>query len=133
MIYGYARVSTGGQTIDLQQDALVRAGCDRVFTDVASGAKAHRPELGHMLDLLRGGDTVVVWKLGRLGRSMQNLVDNQLGNRVGVVFQCFRANQAIRQVGSHNCPDRIHHHARGQRGQARHRVRLEIRCLHALA
>jgi DNA invertase Pin-like site-specific DNA recombinase len=75
MIYGYARVSTGDQTTDLQQDALVRAGCDRIFTDVASGAKAHRPELDHILDLLREGDTVVVRKLDRLGRSMQNLVD----------------------------------------------------------
>ena len=75
MTYGYARVSTGDQTADLQQDALVRAGCDRIFTDVASGAKAHRPELDHMLDLLREGDTVVVWKLDRLGRSLQNLVE----------------------------------------------------------
>lgn len=75
MIYGYARVSTGDQTTDLQKDALVKAGCDKIFTDVASGAKAHRPELDHMLDLLREGDTVVVWKLDRLGRSMQNLVD----------------------------------------------------------
>lgn len=75
MIYGYARVSTGDQTTDLQKDALAKAGCDRIFTDVASGAKAHRPEFDHMLDLLREGDTVVVWKLDRLGRSMQNLVD----------------------------------------------------------
>ena len=75
MIYGYARVSTDDQTTNLQQDALEKAGCDRIFTDVASGAKAHRPELDHMLDLLREGDTVVVWKLDRLGRSMQNLVD----------------------------------------------------------
>lgn len=75
MIYGYARVSAGDQTTDLQKDALVKVGCDRIFTDVASGAKAHRPELDHMLDLLREGDTVVVWKLDRLGRSMQNLVD----------------------------------------------------------
>ena len=67
MIYGYARVGTGGQTTDLQKDALEEAGCDRILTDVASGAKAHRPE-HHMLDLLREGDTVVVWKLGRLGR-----------------------------------------------------------------
>ena len=75
MVYGYARVSTGDQTTNLQQDALEKAGCDRIFTDVASGARAHRPELDHMLDLLREGDTVVVWKLDRLGRSMQNLVD----------------------------------------------------------
>ena len=75
MIYGYARVSTNDQTTNLQKDALERAGCNRILTDVASGARAHRPELDHMLDLLREGDTVVVWKLDRLGRSMQNLVD----------------------------------------------------------
>lgn len=75
MIYGYARISTGDQTTDLQRDALEGTGCDRILTDVASGARAHRPELDHMLDLLREGDTVVVWKLDRLGRSMQNLVD----------------------------------------------------------
>lgn len=75
MIYGYARVSTNDQTTDLQRDALERAGCDRILTDVASGARARRPELDHMLDLLREGDTVVVWKLDRLGRSMRNLVD----------------------------------------------------------
>lgn len=75
MTYGYARVSTDDQTTDLQRDALERAGCDRILTDVASGARAHRPELDHMLDLLREGDAVVVWKLDRLGRSMRNLVD----------------------------------------------------------
>lgn len=74
MIYGCARVSTGDQTANLQRDALERAGCDRILTDVASGARTHRPELDHMLDLLREGDTVVVWKLDRLGRSMRNLV-----------------------------------------------------------
>ncbi len=63
MIYGYARISTNDQTTSLQKDALEKAGCDRIFTDVASGAKAHRPELDHMLDLLREGDMVVVWKL----------------------------------------------------------------------
>ena len=75
MICGYVRVSTGDQTTNLQRGALERAGRDRILTDVASGARAHRPELDHMPDLLREGDTVVVWKLDRLGRSMQNLVD----------------------------------------------------------
>ena len=81
MTYGYARVSTGDQTTDLQRDALEKAGCNRIFTDVASGTKAHRPELDHMLDLLREGDAVVVWKLDRLGRSLQNLVEliNEIG------------------------------------------------------
>ena len=88
MTYGYARVSTGDQTTDLQQDALEKAGCNRIFTDVASGAKAHRPEFDHMLDLLREGDTVVVWKLDRLGRSLQNLVEliNDFDER-GVQFR----------------------------------------------
>lgn len=88
MVYGYARVSTEGQDAALQQDALVKAGCDRIFTDVASGAKAHRPELDHMLDLLREGDTVIVWKLDRLGRSLQNLVEliNDFNDR-GVQFR----------------------------------------------
>lgn len=89
MIYGYARISTNDQTTSLQKDALEKAGCDRIFTDVASGAKAHRPELDHMLDLLREGDMVVVWKLDRLGRSMQNLVDlmttfDERGNAVQI-------------------------------------------------
>ncbi|MBT1171211.1 recombinase family protein [Bifidobacterium sp. SO4] len=73
--FGYARVSTNGQTADLQRDALDKAGCDRLFVDVASGAKAHRPELDRMMELLREGDVVVVWRLDRLGRSVQNLVE----------------------------------------------------------
>jgi DNA invertase Pin-like site-specific DNA recombinase len=75
MIVGYARVSTLEQNERLQTDALDRAGCERLFTDRASGAKAHRPELDHLLDVIRDGDTLVVWKLDRLGRSVQNLVD----------------------------------------------------------
>ena len=73
--FGYARVSTAGQTADLQKDALEKAGCDQLFVDTASGAKAHRPELDHMIELLREGDVVVVWRLDRLGRSVQNLVE----------------------------------------------------------
>ena len=75
MIIGYARVSTLEQNERLQTDALDKAGCERLFTDHASGAKAHRPELDHLLDVIREGDTLVVWKLDRLGRSGQNLVD----------------------------------------------------------
>lgn len=67
IIYGYARVSTGDQTTDLQRDALEKANCDRILTDVASGAKAHRPELDHMLDPCAKA-TPSVWKLDRLGR-----------------------------------------------------------------
>lgn len=74
-ILGYARVSTADQSIDLQCDALREAGCDEVFTDVASGATSRRPKLDQMLEQLREGDTVIVWKLDRLGRSLRHLVE----------------------------------------------------------
>src|SRR5664279_784631 len=73
-LIGYARVSTDDQSAALQEDALKQAGCIRVFTDHASGAKASRPELDKMLDQLRPGDVVVVWRLDRLGRSLKNLI-----------------------------------------------------------
>lgn len=94
--FGYARVSTTGQTTDLQHDALRKAGCDRIFTDTASGAKAHRPELDHMLDMLRDGDTVIVWRLDRLGRSVQNLVE--LMNRFQTMHVGFVAEGHWRKV-----------------------------------
>jgi DNA invertase Pin-like site-specific DNA recombinase len=73
-LIGYCRVSTGDQSADLQEDALKKEGCVKIFTDHASGAKASRPELDKMLDQLRPGDTVVVWRLDRLGRSLRNLI-----------------------------------------------------------
>ena len=75
MLIGYARVSTGDQTLNLQLDALTQAGCDRTFTDTASGAKAERPGLAEALDFLRPGDTLVVWRLDRLGRSLKHLIE----------------------------------------------------------
>ncbi len=72
---GYARVSTLDQHPDLQLDALTVAGCSRVFVDTASGALDARPELRNVLDHLRPGDTLVVWKLDRLGRSLRHLLD----------------------------------------------------------
>jgi DNA invertase Pin-like site-specific DNA recombinase len=74
-LLGYARISTGEQHPDLQVDALKAAGCYRVFADTASGALAARPALDQVLDQLRPGDTLVVWKLDRLGRSLRHLVD----------------------------------------------------------
>lgn len=74
-LIGYARVSTSDQSLDLQVDALDRAGCVRVFTDTASGSLAERPELDAALDYLRPGDTLVVWRLDRLGRSLRHLVE----------------------------------------------------------
>lgn len=75
MILGYARVSTDDQTHDLQIDALNAAGCERIFTETASGAKADRLELKRALELARSGDTLVVWRLDRLARSLRNLID----------------------------------------------------------
>jgi DNA invertase Pin-like site-specific DNA recombinase len=75
---GYARVSTEDQNVDLQTDALNVVGCVRVFTDVASGAVAERPELAAALDYVRAGDTLVVWRLDRLGRSLRHLVETVL-------------------------------------------------------
>ena len=74
-LLGYARVSTADQDLRLQLDALERADCDRIYKEQASGALAERPVLGEVLEDLRPGDTLVVWRLDRLGRSLRNLVD----------------------------------------------------------
>ena len=85
---GYARVSTTDQNPELQQDALNAAGCFRIWTDKASGAKTDRPELAAVMDALRPGDTLVVWRLARLGRSLPHLIETvtQLEAR-GVAFK----------------------------------------------
>jgi DNA invertase Pin-like site-specific DNA recombinase len=75
MLIGYARVSTQDQNLDLQINALNQAGCKRVFEDKISGSRAERPGLAKALDMLREGDTLIVWKLDRLGRSVKHLVD----------------------------------------------------------
>ncbi len=72
---GYARVSTIDQNPQLQIDALEDAGCSRIFTDRASGTKVDRPELAQCLDYLRDGDSLIVWKLERLGRSLPHLIE----------------------------------------------------------
>jgi DNA invertase Pin-like site-specific DNA recombinase len=76
MLIGYARVSTHEQTLDLQLDALQQAGCsaDKTYKDKISSRKAERPDLKQALDQLREGDTLVVWRLDRLGRSLQELI-----------------------------------------------------------
>jgi DNA invertase Pin-like site-specific DNA recombinase len=84
MVIGWARVSTLDQTLALQQDALLAAGCDLLLTDTASGSLADRPGLTH----LRSGDTLVVWRLDRLGRSLPHVIEtvSQLAAR-GVGFR----------------------------------------------
>ncbi len=75
MLVGYARVSTREQNQALQLDALKAAGCGRVYTETASGAQRDRPELTAALDYAREGDTLVVWKLDRLARSIRQLIE----------------------------------------------------------
>src|ERR671937_1108019 len=83
MLVGYARVSTNEQTLDLQKDALEKVGCKKIFTDTASGAKAERKGLEEALEYVREGDTLVVWRLDRLGRSLKHLIEtiSQLDTR----------------------------------------------------
>ena len=71
---GYARISTHEQSLDSQVDALQQAGCERIYCDKISGTKAERPELDRLRDCLRPGDTLIVWRLDRLGRSLRDLI-----------------------------------------------------------
>jgi len=80
---GYARVSTGLQNLDLQNDSLHNFGCEKIFTDQVSGARGKRPGLESALEFVREGDTLVVWRLDRLGRNMEDLISivNRLNER----------------------------------------------------
>src|SRR5262245_59819689 len=75
MLIGYARISTQDQTLNLQTDALKKAGCSQIFTDTASGVDSERPGLVKTISYLRPGDTLVVWRLDRLGRSLKHLIE----------------------------------------------------------
>src|SRR5207245_4559138 len=83
MLIGYARVSTTDQTLNLQKDALEKIGCSKIFTDTASGASTERKGLEEALAYVREGDTLVVWRLDRLGRSLKHLIETitKLNNR----------------------------------------------------
>lgn len=88
MLIGYVRISIQDQNLELQRDALTRAGCQKIFEDKVSGTRADRPGLARAQEILREGDTLVVWKLDRLGRSVRQLVDlvGEL-HRQGVQFR----------------------------------------------
>ena len=88
MLIGYARVSTQDQNPDLQIDALKASGCERIFEEKASGAKRNRPELKAAIKYARAGDTLMVWKLDRLARSMKQLVETVEGlEEIGIDFR----------------------------------------------
>lgn len=93
MKIGYIRVSQETQAISLQQDALEKDGCERIFVDKMSGKRFDRPEFQHMLDIAREGDVIVVWKLDRLGRSLQQLIEtvNMFGDK-GIELRSLREN-----------------------------------------
>jgi DNA invertase Pin-like site-specific DNA recombinase len=93
MLIGYARVSTHEQTLNLQRDALEKAGCTKIFTDTASGAKTEREGLEQALVYVRKGDTLVVWRLDRLGRSLPHLITTLTGlEERGIGFKSLTEN-----------------------------------------
>ncbi len=75
LIIGYARVSTDDQNLDLQKDALKKEKCEKIFEEKKSGKDFQREQLDRALEILRAGDTLVVWRLDRLGRSLKNLIE----------------------------------------------------------
>jgi DNA invertase Pin-like site-specific DNA recombinase len=100
MLIGYARISTLDQTLALQQDALTAAGCEQLYTDTASGSVTERPGLSQALSHLRAGDTLVVWRLDRLGRSLPHLIETvrQLQER-GIGFRSLQEQLDTRTSG----------------------------------
>ena len=93
MKIGYARVSTGLQNLNLQEDQLNQYGCEKIFSDHISGSKSKRPGLDKAIEFARAGDTIVVWRLDRLGRNMEDLITlvNELNER-GVSFHSLEEN-----------------------------------------
>lgn len=93
MLIGYARVSTPDQSLSLQEDALKKAGCEEIYTDIASGVKTECEGFQNASRFARSGDTLVVWRLDRLGRSIKHLIDtiNSLHQR-GIGFKSLQEN-----------------------------------------
>jgi DNA invertase Pin-like site-specific DNA recombinase len=88
MKYGYARVSTNKQELNLQIDALKKAGCKQIFKEIAKGSKTDRLQLNKLLSLVKPGDAIVVWKLDRIGRSLKHLItliNELIANKVSII------------------------------------------------
>ena len=93
MLIGYSRISTVSQNLHLQHDSLVQAGCEKIFSDTISGTVAERPALSKLKEILRKGDTLVVWRLDRLGRSLRDLIDWMTYlEKEGVAFKSLQEN-----------------------------------------
>lgn len=93
MNIGYCRVSTADQNLELQLDELKKAGCEKIFQDIASGAKSERQGLKDAIEFARKGDVLVVWKLDRLGRSLRHLIDTVTSLKdQGIEFRCLTQN-----------------------------------------
>ena len=106
MLVGYARVSTQDQKLELQRDALAGAGCEKIFEDKASGVKAARPGLTEAVAFMRSGDTLVIWKLSRLGRSLKQLIEAvQMLQDKGIELRSLH--EASAQVGELSDDERI--------------------------
>ena len=109
MLIGYARVSTIDQNPALQMDALKTAGCDKVFTEKASGSHRDRPQLKAALNYLREGDTLVVWKLSRLARSLTQVIKTATDiNDRGIALKGYRPTAT---AGHTRSGDFVHHKA----------------------
>lgn len=98
---GYARVSTGLQNLNLQMDSLEKFGCEKILTDSMSGAKSRQLGLESAIEFYRSGDTLVVWRLDRLGRNMEDLIAivNQL-NENGISFHSLQENITMNKSSS---------------------------------
>ena len=127
MLVGYARVSTRDQAPALQLDALRAAGCERIYTETASGAQRERPELAAALDFLRPGDTLAVWRLDRLARSLRQLIATverlEAGGRAALADRGHRHHHLRRPAGLPHLrrPGRVRApgHRRADAGRAR--------------
>jgi len=112
-IVGYARVSTGHQSLDQQRDALAAAGCERVFSDKLSGVREDRPGLAALPDYVRSGDTVVVIALDRLGRSLSGVIRTvETLTEAGVLLRSLRGHRLLHPHGTDarwhlRCPGRL--------------------------